>query len=244
MRGDDGREWTLLPKGAHPSQGRVVQVHLTRDKDSFPIPYTAIRGMTLISTLRLGLVTSQRDMLFKSFLQLPLYEDMAPWNVILTGSSLDYIDYDTMGVVFDADIPKAYRVMAVLVNYKRTVEDFRRCAQSAKTEYGLSYVSDCVGTKSFSMLGGSSGNFLTDKKAVSCHSMETPVPCADGRCHTDYISCLRSLSVVAEEISREAPSSLLAKQAALSADHTAPENQRWSTSLAKAMRKSTVLGFD
>lgn len=218
-----------------------------RNKDSFPIPYTAIRGVTLISTLRLGLVTSQRDALFKSFLRLPLYEDMAPWNVILSGNTLDYIDYDTMGVVFDSDIPKAYRVMAVLMNYKRTVEDFRRCEQAAKNDYGIHFVSDCVGSKAFSTFGGSSGNFLSDKKTVSCHSMEAPVPCADGKCHSDYISCLRSLSDVAEEISQEAPSALLANQAASSGDHTAATRHvgLWSdTSLVSAMKKGAVFDFN
>jgi hypothetical protein len=248
------QSWLALPKGAHPVQGKVLQVHLTRDKDSFPIPYTAIRGVTLISALRLGLVTSQRDTFFKRFLQLPLYEDMAPWNVVLSGSTLDYIDYDTMGVVFDADIPKAYRVMAVLVNYKRTVEDFRRCESSAKTDYGLHYVSDCVGTRAFSTYGGSTGNFLTDKTTVSCHSMETPVPCADGKCHTDYISCLRSLSDVAEEISKEAPILTAggyargangggdSKETSQSQSHS--HQEPWSTSLVSAMRKGTAFSFD
>lgn len=35
--------------------------------------------------------------------------------------------------------------MTVLMNYKRTVEDFKRCGSKAPTMYGLPYVSDCVG---------------------------------------------------------------------------------------------------
>ena len=40
---------------------------------------------------------------------------------------MDYIDYDTREYTFDKVIPKAYQVMTVLMNYKRTVEDFKKC---------------------------------------------------------------------------------------------------------------------
>ena len=41
---------------------------------------------------------------------------------------------------------RVYRVMAVLMNYKRTVEDFHRCGAKSSTVYGLPFISDCVGT--------------------------------------------------------------------------------------------------
>lgn len=66
--------------------------------------------------------------------------------------------------------------MSVLMNYKRTVEDFKKCGSKASTIYGLPYVSDCVG-------GADRG--------LSCQDLALPVPCADGNCHSDYISCLR-----------------------------------------------------
>ena len=75
----------LLPLGMHPHQHKVVWVRLYRDKDSFPIPYTSIYGITLITILRLGLDSTQRERLFSSFLKLPLYEDMAPWNMVVMG---------------------------------------------------------------------------------------------------------------------------------------------------------------
>lgn len=75
----------MLPLGMHPNQHKIVSVRLYRDKDSFFIPYTSIYGITLISLLRLGLHTIQRERLFSSFLHLPLYEDMAPWNIVLMG---------------------------------------------------------------------------------------------------------------------------------------------------------------
>lgn len=96
---------------------------------------------------------------------------------------MDYIDYDTRDVTFDKFVSKAYQVMAVLMNYKRTVEDFKRCGRKASTLYGFSFVSDCVGEAN----GAAS--------AVSCgDDASKPVPCADGECHSDYISCLKSLS--------------------------------------------------
>lgn len=59
---------------------------------------------------------------------------------------MDYIDYDTRDVTFNKVIPQAYQVMTVLMNYKRTVEDFKRCGSKSSTVYGLPYVSDCVGS--------------------------------------------------------------------------------------------------
>lgn len=102
-----------LPSGAHVSDNKVVTVNLMRDSDSFPIPYTSLYGVTLISVLRMGLDKMQKDRLLSKFLRLPLYEDMAPWNIVLMGPTLDYIDYDTKQFVFDMDVPKAYMVRYV-----------------------------------------------------------------------------------------------------------------------------------
>lgn len=125
-----------LPLGNHPCQHHATSVKLYRDKDDWPIPYTSIYGVTLITALRMGLKSVQRDRLFNEFLRLPLYEDMAPWNIVLMGrvsisddeshllfsnksifftsfQSVDYIDYDTKDVTFDLDIPKAYQVRSM-----------------------------------------------------------------------------------------------------------------------------------
>lgn len=55
-----------------------------------------------------------------------------------------YIDYDTRDITFDLDIPKSYQIISVLMNYKRTVEDFKKCGGKAPTVYGLAFISDCV----------------------------------------------------------------------------------------------------
>lgn len=76
----------VLPPGYHPNQNSLLSVGIHRDKDSFFIPYVTIYGVTLISVLRMGLIPEQRELYFKHFLKLPLYEDMAPWNIVLMGS--------------------------------------------------------------------------------------------------------------------------------------------------------------
>jgi hypothetical protein len=47
-----------------------------------------------------------RDRYFKEFLNLSLYEDMAPWNIVLNGPTLAYIDYDTRELTFNNDVAK------------------------------------------------------------------------------------------------------------------------------------------
>lgn len=76
---------TTLALGNHPCQHHITSVHLFRDKDRWRIPYTSIYGVTLITALRMGLKPVLRDRLFQEFLRLPLYEDMAPWNIVLFG---------------------------------------------------------------------------------------------------------------------------------------------------------------
>ena len=142
----------------------------------------------------MGLIEPQRDRYFNSFLDLHLFEDMAPWNIVFMGQVLEYIDYDTRDVTFDIDIPKSYQIMTVLMNYKRTVEDFKKCGSQSHTIYGLPYVSDCVG----------------DKNAkFSCPDLKLPVPCGDGKCHTDYISCLKALSAIIDATISQTNSSTL-----------------------------------
>ncbi len=77
--------------------------------------------------------------------------------------------------------------MAILMNYKRTVEDFGRCGSKAATVYGLPYVAECV---------GNSNSVKGKDLPESCPDMRFAVPCADGMCHSDYISCLRVGGIV------------------------------------------------
>jgi len=98
--------------------GQVSSVYLTRELDGSHIPYDTIYGITLIAMLRLGLVKQQRGLLYEEFLKLPLFEDMAPWNIVIIGNSVGYIDYDTRAHTFDKDLESVYRVMSAMFNYK------------------------------------------------------------------------------------------------------------------------------
>jgi len=174
-----------LPIGHHVSNGKIMHVYLIRDEDNSYIPYGSIHSITLIAAMRLGLAVDLRRRAFSKFVKLPLYEDMAPWNIAFAADKLMYIDYDTRNETYDADVAKVYRVLSVLMNYKRTVQDFDMCGTRAKTPYGFSHVSECVRPKTF--------------QGECDYTSRYPVPCDDGMCHSDYISCLRSLALLREK---------------------------------------------
>ena len=73
----------------------VTSIILTRATDSALIPYDSVHGITLITVLRLGLLAPLRTRAYHQFVALPLFQDMAPWNIVFLGGRLDYIDYDT-----------------------------------------------------------------------------------------------------------------------------------------------------
>jgi hypothetical protein len=102
----------------------VTSIILTRDHDGAVIPYASVWGVTLITALRLNLLAPQRLRAYHQFVALPVYLDMTPWNIVFQGPRLDYIDYDTRDRNYDALIRRAFEMMEVLFNYKRTVEDF------------------------------------------------------------------------------------------------------------------------
>lgn len=173
---------TPLPVGNHANGGGVVSVGLTRAHDSAPIPFDSVHGVSLIAVLRLGLLSALKAKAYHRFVALPLYQDMAPWNIVFKGQQLDYIDYDTKDHTYDELIPMAFEIMEVLFNYKRTVQDFDKCGTKARVLYGFPYVGDCVGGAE--VRGGCSDDHAR------------PVPCGDGKCHSDYVSCLRSLTAI------------------------------------------------
>lgn len=74
-----------MAKGNHPNHGRVVSVHLIRQFDKSDIPYVTVHGVTLITMLRLGLLSPLVTRAYHQFVALPLYEDMAPWNIVFLG---------------------------------------------------------------------------------------------------------------------------------------------------------------
>ena len=125
---------------AHLNNGKWTRVWLTRDMDGHFIPYNTIKSLTLIAVLRMGLVPELKAHAYKEFIGMPLYEDMAPWNIVMEGQGYNYIDYDTKDKTFDAYIPHAYQILSVLMNYKRTVKV--RTGEELRTEYGPFLTSD------------------------------------------------------------------------------------------------------
>ena len=69
--------------------------------------------------------------------------------------------------------------LQVLFNYKRTVEDFKKCGGKGSNPYGFPFVSECVGGGAF---------------AGPCKDTARPVACGDSSCQSDYVSCLRAVS--------------------------------------------------
>ena len=45
------------------------------------IPYGDMNAISLIALLRMGIVDDMKANFYNQFLHLPLYEDMAPWNI-------------------------------------------------------------------------------------------------------------------------------------------------------------------
>lgn len=167
-----------LPAYYHYNNKQYTSVYLIREIDGEQIPYEHIYGITLITALRMVLHIQQRKSAYSLFLKLPLYEDMAPWNVLVTGSQLIYIDYDTKTETFDQEVIKVYRILEVLMNFKRTVEDFNMCGDRAGNPvYNFEVISECVQ----SLFKG------------PCSDTRYPIACGDGTCKSDYISCLRDI---------------------------------------------------
>lgn len=168
----------------------VTSIILTRDMDGAFIPYDSVHGITLIALLRLGLLPPLRTRAYHQFVSLPLYLDMAPWNIVSRGGNLDYIDFDTKDRTFDGAVAGAYQAMEVLFNYKRTLEDLKRCGGKGSNPYNFPFVSECVGPGG----GAGGGGLPAPPPDLKCSDSRAPVPCGDGTCHSDYVSCLRSLS--------------------------------------------------
>jgi hypothetical protein len=177
LKSTDGRSYEL-PLGHHLNNGVLTSVTMVRDKSTHVIPYNSMKAFTLIAVLRLGFVSELKERAYKLFVKLPLYEDMAPWNIVFDGQSLDYIDYDTKEKTFDEEVKRTYQILSVLMNYKRTVSDFSKCGSKVGNPYNFPFLSECVKSTAFS---------------GPCEEPEFPVACGDGHCRSDYITCLRSV---------------------------------------------------
>lgn len=162
------------------------------------IPYTHF-GMSLITLLRMGVSEKTKTKLYGQFLQIPVYEDMATWNIQWTNGKLAYVDVDTMQRHLEGSLPHAYVMILALMNYERTVNDFGRCETPAKVAFGIPFVGSCVRPRD---------EYRSDdevRREMKC-SDNNPVPCSDGECKPTFVHCLRDLyeKEVTGEVSRGA----------------------------------------
>jgi len=167
-------------KASDPEQPYIPgQLHLLRREDDHRIPFGELRAVSLIALLRMGVHTTHRRRFYKSFVAMPLFEDMAPWNIVFVAGKLEYIDQDTQDKTFDDAVPRAYQTMSALMNYIRTVQDFGKCGGKARggNQYGIPFISDCV---------------ASDFRGP-CLSSTQPVPCGDRTCRTTFVECLGAL---------------------------------------------------
>lgn len=163
------------------NNGVYTSVYLTLQNSKRIIPYNDIYGVTLIFLIRMGLSSWKREYVYQQFLRLPLYVDMASWNILAQGNTVNYIDSDTQDSTFDASIQDIYKILQVLVNYERTIKDFNKCDSEYKeAPFYFSYIGLCVKHSGFDM---------------KCESDEAPIPCSDNKCYPSYIQCLQAVGL-------------------------------------------------
>ena len=149
------------------------------------IPYTHF-GISLITLLRIGVTPEQKDALYGQFLSLPLFVDMATWNIQWKAGKLAYVDVDTMDKTYEKVLPDVFATMLALANYERTVADFGHCPGHVKLLANIPNVGHCVKSRR---------DRRADKKRreeMGCTDSH-PVPCDDGKCKPSFIHCLRDL---------------------------------------------------
>ena len=80
----------------------------------------------------MGLTQGRKEEFYTEFLRLPVYEDMATWNIQFKAGKLVYTDRDTEDQHFEKMVPYAYQILLALMNYKRTLQDFDRCGTTLR----------------------------------------------------------------------------------------------------------------
>ena len=143
--------YTLFYDGDDVSDPR--RVVLNRLSDGSEIAFTGGRGVTVQSLAMLGLAESERHALFRAISALQLYEDMAPWNLMVANGAVEYVDSENRDRTLDQHLP----VLGALSSYFQTFEEmahiFGLCVGglSGPTPYGMN-VSTSTRCKFFSGL--------------------------------------------------------------------------------------------
>lgn len=147
-----------------------------RDEDRSPIPFLHLKSVTVHALLQMRLSHLHHTAVLAGIMGLHLMEDMAPWNVVVQGSRVAYIDHDTMDNDLDRSATELYRALSALMNLKKTVVDLGACGGKAGgNQYGFPFLADCGGGRVRS----------------KCTRPEAPVACGDGSCAPHYWECLQ-----------------------------------------------------
>ena len=124
------------PEARSPAEARVIhsrytlvydgddvvntrRVVLNRLSDGSEIAFTGGRGVTVQSLAMLGLVASERHTLFRAISALRLYEDMAPWNLMVAQGAVEYVDSENRDRKLDQYLP----VLGALSLYFQSFEE-------------------------------------------------------------------------------------------------------------------------
>ena len=151
--------------------------YLIRNDDNSTIVYDKF-GISLIATLRLHPSDKLVTRLYSQFLTLPIYEDMAPWNIQFKAGQLYYVDKDSSESSFDWLLPHASQFFLALINYRETIKAFGMCGSVAIVKGNPPEVGQCV--RSYN--------------EGPCNDPAFPVPCANERCYATFVDCLRAIA--------------------------------------------------
>ena len=137
------------------------------------IDYKALDTISLFLMLQLGAVDELRSKWFAALLKLPLYEDLAPWNIGLQHGQLIYLDSDTQDKTYEEAVAVVNQALVVLKNFERTVKELGFCGRTARFGNQFPHIACCVDSPF----------------AGPCPDIARPVPCRDLKCYPTYIDC-------------------------------------------------------
>ena len=157
------------------------ETFLIRTNDDSRITYDKF-GISLVAALRLGVSQETKSRLYDQFIKIPIFEDMAPWNIQFRAGQLEYVDKDSSEESFDWILPYGYQFIIALMNWRESISNFEKCSSPASVIGGPPVIGDCVNSST----------------KVICKDPENPVPCADDNCYPSFVDCLRALSELEE----------------------------------------------
>jgi hypothetical protein len=116
--------------------------------------------------------------------KMPLFEDMAPWNLMVTDTRVEYVDSENRNRTLD----DASTAVGVLSLYFQTFEEMARLfglcvGDSGTTLYGKSsipYVAACMG-----------GEFAEQPTYPCGHTLDM-IPCHTAQCAPSFDQCMRA----------------------------------------------------